>query len=157
MNPTLSTAPTDWAYQAEGGANLVLSYAGPERRWQGKLLRLSKPARRSARTQADALSPAEEDELESGWATDVIAPLLGKEFVLDLEAFDVSQEWLSVAAEVVDASSHRPQERREGLAIDLDAPKVWLVDNLIHGEHTFALEIKVSFTSQICVCGSLSC
>ncbi|KAF9966929.1 Inositol-pentakisphosphate 2-kinase [Mortierella alpina] len=111
-----------WQYRAEGNANLVLCYAGPDPRFATTVLRLRKTDRAVDRREEDSGSTLISQQLnvapviskhdvskESVFASKVIGLLLGEEFVEQLIAIALPPEFLvSLAASI---EPLRPQSR----------------------------------------------
>lgn len=131
-----STAPRDWTYTAEGGANLVLSFAGGRGPFTGKLLRLRKKKLAHA-------SGFISDEVDDEFGRRIVQPLLGEEQVVDMERVAVSREWLVALKVALDTSEARPAHRAAEDEVDEDAGVVVLAEDLVHGEGVLAIEIKV--------------
>lgn len=150
MNPTHATQPEHWRILNEGGANLVLRYAGSEPGWEAKSLRLVKRGPSQPKLNEGQLSQADKAALKDGWADQVIVLLLGRELTVEMDAFEVEPEWLTAWVQA--------WEKRRGRGVELDertprdnppninllASTVWLVENVTHGADAWAVEIKVS-------------
>ncbi|KAF9359017.1 Inositol-pentakisphosphate 2-kinase [Mortierella sp. AD094] len=102
-----------WKYRAEGNANLVLEYIGPDPRFKTTLLRLRKVDRQ---TQNSAQVPDPTHELnkkdistESFFASEVVGLLLGQEFVEQLIALELPTDFLKSLAAAIDP--FRPESR----------------------------------------------
>ncbi|KAJ2792704.1 hypothetical protein GGI18_000170 [Coemansia linderi] len=80
--------PSDWSYKAEGNQSIVLSYRGSDTNICGWLLRLSKcDVAAGTNANADACATHRHDDTQrkrddATFATSVIGPLLGAEYVL---------------------------------------------------------------------------
>ncbi|CAO3572158.1 unnamed protein product [Mortierella alpina] len=111
-----------WQYRAEGNANLVLSYTGPDPRFATTVLRLRKTDRAVDRHEKDSGSTVMSQQLDVApiiskcdvskelvFASKVIGLLLGEEFVEQLIAIALPPEFLvSLAASI---EPLRPQSR----------------------------------------------
>lgn len=136
-HPLTTTEPSDWSYAAEGGANLVLSYAGPSSSLlTGKAIRLRK---RKIGPAVDG--PA--GEVDIRFAQEVVLPLLGVEHVVRMERVDVEPAFLQGIKDALEERGARPIGRRELDEVDVAAECVVLTDDLVHGEGVLAIEIKV--------------
>ncbi|KAJ3278875.1 hypothetical protein HK104_001956 [Borealophlyctis nickersoniae] len=113
--------PSVWTYKAEGNANLVLSYTGPNPLFHGRVLRLRKED-----TKPSVLKEEQRTftlEYDEAYHQKVIAPLLGKQYVGDAvdiwnfaEDVLVTQDFLRSISHAVNPS--RPEGRR-GKNVDL--------------------------------------
>lgn len=138
-----STLPSSWSFRAEGGANLVLSYAGPDNSpFSGKVLRLRK-RKRSARS--PPRPPQESGDGDDGvrFSREVVAPLLGEEFVVGMESVDVEECWLRELKDLLLQGRVRPVEREAEDEVDERQRRAVLADDLLAGEGVLAIEIKV--------------
>ncbi|KAJ3156283.1 Inositol-pentakisphosphate 2-kinase [Geranomyces michiganensis] len=141
-----------WTYKGEGNANLVLSYTGPEPALTGRVLRLRKA------TDDDVLvsepSPYTLDD-EIGFQSDVIAPLLGPEYVAQAQLVNVTPEFLQAVSQRVSAA--RPAVRRSR-PLDLSQPHAALIKDLTYvpqgpdgkAPASFAVEIKHEVKRRTC-------
>eukprot|EP00741_Cyanophora_paradoxa_P009738 tig00001628_g9435.t1 len=94
------TRVPDWSYKAEGAENLAIQYAGSdEPSLIGMVLRLRK-------VEKGAVSVAD----EVAFAQRVVAPLLGREFVLPMEVVDLEESFVEGVVAAVEAE--RPEHRR---------------------------------------------
>ncbi|KAG0051623.1 Inositol-pentakisphosphate 2-kinase [Gryganskiella cystojenkinii] len=104
-----------WQYRAEGNANLVLQYTGPDPRFHTTVLRLRKADRDAAalETELTTATTTKKKDLsnESLFASKVISLLLGQEFVEQLIAITFPTEFLKELTETVEPS--RPETRRQ--------------------------------------------
>lgn len=133
-----STLPSSWRYTAEGGANLVLSYTGPPHAlFTRKVLRL-----RKKKLGALSITASGRDDGDR-FAEEVIAPLLGREFVLRLTRVELEREWVEKVRAMLEEDGIRPVERRDEDELDEGATHAALVEDLVHGEGVLAIEIKV--------------
>ncbi|KAJ3287684.1 hypothetical protein HK104_008489 [Borealophlyctis nickersoniae] len=106
--------PSVWTYKAEGNANLVLSYTGSNPLFHGHVLRLRKEdVKASALREKQRPFTVEYDE---AYHQNVIAPLLGKQYVGDANLLAVTQDFLRSISHAVNPS--RPEGRR-GKNVDL--------------------------------------
>ncbi|GJJ69074.1 inositol-pentakisphosphate 2-kinase [Entomortierella parvispora] len=116
--PELYIVP-HWQYRAEGNANLVLQYTGPDPRFHTTVLRLRKSDRDfavgSSTTTADAKpSPSlkkSDITQESLFSSKVIGLLLGQEFVEQLITITLPTEFLQELALAIESS--RPEARKQ--------------------------------------------
>lgn len=134
--PLESTAPSDWRYTAEGGANLVLSFVGPRGPYTGKLLRL----RKRKLSHAAGTIP---DDVDVEFGRQIIQPLLGREQVVEMERLEVSRDWLAALKQGLATSGARPAHREAEDEVDEQSGVVVLAEDLIHGQGVLAIEIKV--------------
>lgn len=132
-----STNVTDWRFLAEGGANLVLSYAGPVPELQGKLLRLRK------KKNDPSASHAIPDEVDVRFGTEIIRPLLGTEQVVEMELLDASQAWLKEMKSYLGRTGARSAARVSVDDVDEGAAVAVLAEDLVQGRNVVAFEIKV--------------
>ncbi|KAG0264573.1 Inositol-pentakisphosphate 2-kinase [Mortierella polycephala] len=116
-----------WAYRAEGNANLVLQYIGPDPRFSSTVLRLRKIDRPISNLAGSngctdqRISPIAQQAVETKskkkndlseeivFITNIIAPLLGKEFVEQPNAVALPAEFLLALTVAVEPS--RPKHR----------------------------------------------
>ncbi|KAG0207719.1 Inositol-pentakisphosphate 2-kinase [Mortierella sp. GBA30] len=111
-----------WRYRAEGNANMVLQYSGPDPRFATTMLRLRKIERKIDRgmpgssdtdtprmTDAGHLTIKHDISKESRFASKVIGLLLGQEFVEQLIPIALPAEFLKALAEAVESA--RPESR----------------------------------------------
>ncbi|KAF9185578.1 Inositol-pentakisphosphate 2-kinase [Haplosporangium sp. Z 767] len=116
-----------WAYRAEGNANLVLRYIGPDPRFSTTVLRLRKVDRPICKLAGsngctDQLSSVAQQAVETkrkskkndlsmeiDFISNIIAPLLGKEFVEQRIAVALPTEFLLALAVAIEPS--RPKNR----------------------------------------------
>ena len=140
-----NTRPLEWKYLAQGGANIVLAYDGapPQPQFDDKLLRVRKV---NAHRSSAELGGMEEDLLELGFGGEVVAPLLGDEFVPLVESHTVGREWLEEMRELLSRSEAAAGDRAAGAEVNVEADRVQLTDDLTSGHKTLAIEIKVSRT-----------
>jgi hypothetical protein len=113
----LSDPAEEWAFKAEGGANVALTYVGGEQRLWGHLLRVRKqrshqpadsPAARSPPPSLPTLLPS--DPLT--YAHVVVAPLLGREYVIPGAPVVLPRPWMErLLSRVVLESPLRPPGR----------------------------------------------
>ncbi|BGO97923.1 Inositol-pentakisphosphate 2-kinase [Rhodotorula toruloides ATCC 204091] len=141
LPPLETTSPSDWKYTAEGGANLVASFAGPASSpFWGHALRLRKRKKRAGGTkEAEDAVPS---EVDVDFGARVIAPLLGEANVVEMEKVRLERGWLEELVEDMRAKAVRPVERESEDEIDLDAPEGVVVEDLIAGRGVLAVEIK---------------
>ncbi|KAK4706171.1 hypothetical protein P7C70_g28, partial [Phenoliferia sp. Uapishka_3] len=134
-----ATAPSDWSYIAEGGANLVLSYSGPPSILCGSAIRLRK--RQISQDGANDASGSQGIDVRFG--TEIILPLLGAEQVVRMEVVPVDRNFLVGIRDHLGSSGDRPQKRTEVDEVDVEAGYVVLTEDLVSGEAVLAVEIKV--------------
>lgn len=134
--PLESTAPSDWRYTAEGGANLVLSFVGQPGPFTGKLLRL----RKKKLSHATGAIP---EEVDVEFGRQIIQPLLGAQQVVAMERLAVTRDWLSTLKEALASSGNRPAHREEEDEVDEQTGVVVLAEDLVRGDGVLAIEIKV--------------
>ncbi|BGP30302.1 hypothetical protein JCM10296v2_002056 [Rhodotorula toruloides] len=136
-----TTSPTDWQYAAEGGANLVVSFAGPaDSPFSGYALRLRKRKKRAAGGKGgEDVVPS---EVDVDFGAKVIAPLLGEENVVEMEKVPLSRDWLEELVEDMRAKAVRPAEREAEDEVDLDAAEGVVVADLVAGKSVLAVEVK---------------
>ncbi|GAA5862881.1 hypothetical protein JCM3774_006673 [Rhodotorula dairenensis] len=131
------TSPLEWRYTAEGGANLVLSYAGhAEPALVGQALRLRKRKRRP-----DAAQPIP-DRVEARFGESVVHPLLGQDLCLHARIAHLTTKWLESVARMLHQQGARPAERELEDEIDPTAQSGVLVEDLIAGQGVLSIEIK---------------
>jgi hypothetical protein len=129
------TPTSDWHYVAEGGANIVFGYHGPDSQFEGRALRIPKNY--------------EESNLASTWRDDLLPRLLMTKDLPSRSAVKLSGNWVKDLIKV--SAENRPQARR-----DADQSELWsevvvgsLMDDLRsepkrQGQKVLAIEIKVS-------------
>ncbi|GAA5914095.1 hypothetical protein JCM8208_005138 [Rhodotorula glutinis] len=140
LPPISSTAPLDWRYTAEGGANLVLSFAGPSSSpFAYHVLRLRKRKLGAMSRGADEAVPS---EVEVDFGARVVAPLLGPSNVVDMRKVELERPGLEELVRAVREGGCRPSEREQEDEVDLDAPVGVLAEDLVAGEGVIAVEIK---------------
>ena len=132
-----ASAPADWAYTAEGGANVVLSYAGPPSFLTGSAIRLRKCKH------SHAPHSAAPDEIDVRFGHEVVAPLLGAAQVVRMELVPVERAFLLGLRDCLKQRNSRPAKRTAEDDVDLEARCVVLTDDLVHGKDVLAVEIKV--------------
>ncbi|BGP38191.1 hypothetical protein JCM10449v2_002120 [Rhodotorula kratochvilovae] len=138
--PLSSTSPHCWRYTAEGGANLVVSFAGrPDSPFAGHVLRLRKRKVGAAKRAKDEAVPS---EVEVDFGERVIAPLLGRDSVVEMEKVVLERGWLEELVQVMREDGCRPEERKREDEVDVDAPVGVLAEDLIVGEGVVSVEIK---------------
>ncbi|KAF9903106.1 Inositol-pentakisphosphate 2-kinase [Lobosporangium transversale] len=109
-----------WQYRAEGNANLVLKYIGPNPRFKTTMLRLRKTDRQqkiceaskstSSETLSTVLADKKENLLqESVFISKVFSLLLGQEYVDQLVVVSLPDEFLTALSKAIEPS--RPLER----------------------------------------------
>ncbi|GAA6001264.1 hypothetical protein JCM10207_007492 [Rhodosporidiobolus poonsookiae] len=142
LPPLTSTSPLDWRYTAEGGANLVLSFAGPsDSPYTGRALRLRKCKRRTAVDER----PHENEvpaHVDVEFGRRVIEPLLGHAQVVDTEKVPLDKRWLQGVVDGLREEGARPAEREKEDEIDLDAAEGVVAEDLVGGKGVLAIEIK---------------
>lgn len=139
--PLSSTSPRDWRYTAEGGANLVLSFVGPlSSPFTGHILRLRKRKIGAAPRGVDEVVPS---EVEVDFGERVVAPLLGRNSVVDMHKVELERPWLEGLVRRLRDDGSRPAGREAEDEVDLDAPVGVLAEDLIAGEGVASVEIKV--------------
>jgi len=112
-----SDPAADWAFKAEGGANVALTYVGPARRLRGHLLRVRKVVRGKHATRASqsphpdsSASLLPNDPLQ--YAATVMRPLLGDAYVIPGVRVHVPRQWIErLVADAVLGSPLRPPHR----------------------------------------------
>ena len=149
LNPMHATAPHEWAFVAQGGANLAFGYKGDsvEHHFDGRLLRVRKL---NAHPASAELTAEERDKLELGFGTEVVEPLLGSEFVLPVTSHAGDGNWLDELRELLSQSGSAAADRSGGGEVDVAASHIQVVDNLTHGQGTLAIEIKVGLFHLLC-------
>jgi len=148
--PLSSTSPLDWRYTAEGGANLVLSFAGPSTSpFAHHVLRLRKRKLGATRRGADEAVPS---EVEVDFGARVVAPLLGRDSVVDMRKVKLERPWLDELVRTMRETGCRPSEREDEDEVDLDAPVGVLAEDLVAGHGVVAIEIKVRPRSLCSAC-----
>ncbi|KAK4058632.1 hypothetical protein OIO90_000076 [Microbotryomycetes sp. JL221] len=164
--PSLSsTDPKQWRYIAEGGANVVLSYAGgaagASSAFSGQLIRVRKRKLASTPSPVDLKNPVDLDtdnavyeKVDSSeFAQSVIKPLLKSvtdrhsysetaSFLVDQEQVDIDQGWLQTLDEALKESPLRPPERLGRDEVDDRCSQVVICEDLIGGENIVSVEIK---------------
>ncbi|TAN09778.1 MAG: hypothetical protein EPN37_18920 [Chitinophagaceae bacterium] len=142
LPPLETTSPIAWQYTAEGGANLVVSFAGPaDSPFSGHALRLRKRKKRAGGVKGGEDAVPSEVDVEFG--ARIIAPLLGEANVVVMEKVPLSRDWLEELVEDMRAQGVRPAEREAEDEVDLDTPEGVVVEDLIAGRGVIAVEIKV--------------
>ncbi|KAF9112743.1 Inositol-pentakisphosphate 2-kinase [Mortierella sp. AM989] len=93
-----------WKYRAEGNANLVLQYIGPDPRFKTTLLRLRKNSTK-------VVGPVNKNDIsgESSFISKVISRLVGQEFVEQLIPVVLPSDFLKTLAVAIDP--FRPKNR----------------------------------------------
>ncbi|KAG0163773.1 hypothetical protein DFQ28_009296 [Apophysomyces sp. BC1034] len=94
--------PVHWTYGAEGNANLVLRYNGPDVSLKAKILRLRK---------AVSLAEEETPEFTLAFNETVIAPLLGRDYIVPMTIVRIGPEFLEAIIAAIEP--FRPQDRLE--------------------------------------------
>ncbi|BGP06261.1 Inositol-pentakisphosphate 2-kinase [Rhodotorula toruloides] len=141
LPPLETTSPIAWQYTAEGGANLVVSFAGPaDSPFSGHALRLRKRKKRAGGVKGGEDAVPSEVDVEFG--ARIIAPLLGEANVVVMEKVPLSRDWLEELVEDMRAQGVRPAEREAEDEVDLDTPEGVVVEDLIAGRGVIAVEIK---------------
>jgi hypothetical protein len=136
------TRPADWTYTAEGGANIVVSYAGhASPLLYGKVLRLRK-RKNGGETTAG--------RVDLRFAKEVIEPLLGMGTVVKMAILSVAPDFLVGLRDHLQQTGARPQERVEVDEIDVSLEEVVLTDDLVRGADVLAIEIKVRLDRRPC-------
>ncbi|KAG0039735.1 Inositol-pentakisphosphate 2-kinase [Podila clonocystis] len=107
-----------WQYRAEGNANLILQYVGPNPAYATTVLRLRKAERLDATNASKSdmgASPSGSTKnnisSESQFASQVIGRLLGQEYVEQLIAIQLPQEFIHNLSIAIEPS--RPVSRRQ--------------------------------------------
>lgn len=137
-----ATQPIDWAYVSEGGATIVFSYRGPaDPRFDGRVLRLRKTTALGSGAMPVGNIDDEPDDPMISFQNDIISHLVSKSFLPKLEVVVLDPSWLFALESL--RNVHRPPERRLKDGIDKDKRKGVLATDLIGGENTIAVEIKV--------------
>ncbi|KAF9203343.1 Inositol-pentakisphosphate 2-kinase [Haplosporangium sp. Z 27] len=98
-----------WKYRAEGNANLVLEYIGPNPRFKTTLLRLRKIDQQIQDDDPTYALNKKDISTESLFASKVAGLLLGKEFVEQLVAIPLPSQFLNSLA--ISIESSRPENR----------------------------------------------
>ncbi|KAG0239199.1 inositol-pentakisphosphate 2-kinase [Mortierella sp. GBAus27b] len=108
-----------WSYLAEGNANVVLQYIGPDLQYRSTVLRIRKVDRSGKRSRSgsghflgstvDHVVPKENLSTESLFSSKVIGPLLGQEYVEQLVMILLPTEFLKALAEAIEP--FRPSNR----------------------------------------------
>ncbi|KAL8293557.1 hypothetical protein RQP46_000258 [Phenoliferia psychrophenolica] len=132
-----SSLPSEWRFTAEGGANVVLSYAGPPSPLTGSAIRLRKRKRTP-----DATATVEHSEVDVRFGREVIAPLLGAPQVVRMDKVPVERTFLEGLRDVMEVRGDRTEKRRAVDEVDVDAGCVVLTEDLVHGDAVLAVEIK---------------
>ncbi|BGP23025.1 hypothetical protein JCM10295v2_001918 [Rhodotorula toruloides] len=141
LPPLETTSSADWQYTAEGGANLVVSFAGPAGSpFSDYALRLRKRKKRAGGGKGGEDTVPSEVDVEFG--SRVIAPLVGQTNVVEMAKVRLSRNWLEELAVDMRAKGVRPAERESVDEVDLDAPEGVVVEDLIAGRGVLAVEIK---------------
>jgi len=137
------TQPTDWVYVSEGGATIVFSYRGREDpRFDGRVLRLRKTSLLgSGATPCCDIDEEEPDDLMVSFQKDVVSQLIPQTFLPELIVVLLNPSWLYLLESL--RGRDRPLERRMKDGIDKGRRKGVLATDLIGGEGTIAVEIKV--------------
>ncbi|KAG0328526.1 Inositol-pentakisphosphate 2-kinase [Podila horticola] len=105
-----------WQYRAEGNANLVLQYVGPNPAYATTVLRLRKAERLDAtnanKSDMEASGSTRNNiSSESQFASQVIGRLLGQEYVEQLISIQLPQEFIQNLSTAIEPS--RPVSRRQ--------------------------------------------
>ncbi|KAF9316317.1 Inositol-pentakisphosphate 2-kinase [Podila horticola] len=105
-----------WQYRAEGNANLVLQYVGPNPAYATTILRLRKAERLDAtnanKSDMEASGSTRNNiSSESQFASQVIGRLLGQEYVEQLISIQLPQEFIQNLSTAIEPS--RPVSRRQ--------------------------------------------
>ncbi|BGP46284.1 hypothetical protein JCM10450v2_002126 [Rhodotorula kratochvilovae] len=138
--PLSSTSPRCWRYTAEGGANIVVSFAGaPVTPFAGHVLRLRKRKVGAVKRAKDEAVPS---EVEVDFGERIIAPLLGRDSVVEMEKAVLERGWLEELVQVMREDGCRPEERKREDEVDVNAPVGVLAEDLIVGEGVVSVEIK---------------
>ena len=134
----LSTAPSDWALIAEGGANLVLSYSGNDASFSSLVLRVRK-------RKLHAVAKAEDDEDPAVVFNEQVVDKLMPGLSASLWNASVDEPFLQALAAQVEP--HRRPARRAEDELDPKRTRVVLAEDLvsprISGERVLTVEIKV--------------
>ncbi|KAL9538619.1 hypothetical protein MBANPS3_010795 [Mucor bainieri] len=139
MNPsplTKACQANDWIYVGEGNQNLVVRYMGSDKAFIGKVLRVVKSN--------DKNKHADEQTLlsQKQFVDRVVRPLLGEEYVLDLQPISTGEPFLNQLA--TNVQSARPSSRLKTKIIT-DAPLSFMMTDLTQmwpGEPTLTYELK---------------
>ncbi|EKM61589.1 uncharacterized protein PHACADRAFT_83082 [Phanerochaete carnosa HHB-10118-sp] len=139
-----ATSPRNWKYIAEGGSSIVFSYTGPPHpSFDDMALRLRKAllSSPSRLVSPSSLTLQVEDPEDPAIAfqREVVARVLPAEYLLRLEAVEVSHAWLEELAALTE--ERRPTERRAKGAIDVHKRRAVLTRDLVDGR-VFTVEIK---------------
>ncbi|KAF7731260.1 Inositol-pentakisphosphate 2-kinase [Apophysomyces ossiformis] len=124
---------THWIYGAEGNANLVLRYVGPDPSLKTKVLRLQKAA---------TLAEEETPDFILEFINTVIAPLLGQNYVVPMSVVPIDPKFLKAIAIAIEPS--RPKKRLQH-PIDYSVPWAFLATDLTrqwHPSPTMTIELK---------------
>lgn len=139
-----NSQPEDWVYISEGGATIVFSYKGsPNPDFSGRVLRLRKTPRLDTVPDVSHTSIGEEepDDPSITFLHEVISHFVPGTFLPDLDVVLLDPAWLDVLEQLRDHD--RPPERRKKDKIDKWRRKGVLATDLIGGQDTMAIEIKV--------------
>ncbi|KAJ2460264.1 hypothetical protein GGF42_000950 [Coemansia sp. RSA 2424] len=116
--------PSDWRYKGEGNENMVFSYRGGNADIRGWLLRLSKcDAATSANVSAThKLDDAQRKRANVAYATSVIGPLLGAEYILAQRLVKLEPEFLRRLQEACEPLRpahrvHRQIDQMQGVGV----------------------------------------
>ncbi|GAA5829716.1 hypothetical protein JCM11251_000258 [Rhodosporidiobolus azoricus] len=140
LPPLSTTSPLDWRYTAEGGANLVLSFAGAiSSSYTGRALRLRKRKKRATRGEEGEAIPSEVG-IEFGAA--VVEPLLGGDQLPAMEIVPLELAWLDALVQRLKEEKARPPEREEEDEVDQEVKQAVVGEDLISGKGVLAVEIK---------------
>ncbi|GAN04270.1 inositol-pentakisphosphate 2-kinase isoform X2 [Mucor ambiguus] len=126
----------NWAYVGEGNQNLVVRYIGSDKTFIGKVLRVVKSNDKNKHVDGQTLLSQKE------FVDRVVRPLLGKEYVLDLQPISTGKTFLDQLATHV--QSARPSSRLKTKIIT-DAPLSFIMTDLTQiwpGEPTLTFELK---------------
>ncbi|KAK4511543.1 uncharacterized protein ATC70_012758 [Mucor velutinosus] len=126
----------DWSYVGEGNQNLVVRYVGSDRAFIGKVLRVIKSNDKNKHVNRQTLL------LQKEFMDKVVRPLLGKEYVLDLQPVATGEQFLAQLA--ANVQSARPSSRLE-TEIITDAPVSFIMTDLTQmwpGKPTLTFELK---------------
>lgn len=139
------TNPSNWKYVSEGGATIVLSYAGPPHpKFDGTILRLRKipVTLPTPKELAQSDNEYERDDPIIEYQSKCIERLIPPQYLPRLETVVLDRSWLEALVALHDSA--RPEERRKRGGINLEKKKGVLATDLVGG-NWLAVEIKVSW------------
>ncbi|CAG8800981.1 17373_t:CDS:2, partial [Gigaspora margarita] len=98
-----------WKYKAEGNVNVVLAFIGKNERFFGTVLRLRKTIISNQDTSIDNENSFENQDLSFSYASSVIGPLLGDEYISKSILLKVPQTFLKELSKAI--LPMRPENR----------------------------------------------